>query len=113
MYKLYYPIIYYSKYKNLLIPIIIKEYIKNPPWISDTDNYDKEQVKKDLNVTNKELNKIILNKKYLGSYYTFEGCPASKGLLQFDLWNEKPSDNMISKWDLLKQDIMTMVFRDI
>ena len=30
-------------------------------------------------------------------YSTFEGSPASKGLLQFDLWNSKPSDDMLEK----------------
>ena len=81
----------------------INEYIKDPPWMSD--NYDKVKVKEHLNVTNEELNKIILNKKFMGSYSSFEGSPASKGLLQFDLWDEKPSDDMLEKWDLLKQDI--------
>jgi ribonucleotide reductase alpha subunit len=76
------------------------------------DDYDKETVKKDLNVTNKELNKIILNQEYVGSYSTFEGSPASKGLLQFDLWNESPSDEMLDKWNLLKQDIMKYGLRN-
>lgn len=30
-----------------------------------------------------------------GSYETFEGSPASKGILQFDMWNVKPS----KRWD--------------
>lgn len=30
-----------------------------------------------------------------GPYETYEGSPASQGLLQFDLWNKKPSD----RWD--------------
>ena len=89
---------------------IIKEYIKKPPWMND--DYDKETVKKDLNVTNKELNKIILNQQYVGSYSTFEGSPASKGLLQFDLWNESPSAEMLDKWNLLKQDIMKYGLRN-
>ena len=88
----------------------INEYIKDPPWMSD--NYDKVKVKEHLNVTNEELNKIILNKKFMGSYSSFEGSPASKGLLQFDLWNEKPSDDMLEKWDSLKQDIMKYGLRN-
>lgn len=39
-----------------------------------------------------------------GSYSSFEGSPASKGLLQFDLWNQKPL-NMYD-WDQLKQNII-------
>ena len=39
-----------------------------------------------------------------GRYSSFEGSPASKGLLQFDLWNQKPL-NMYD-WDKLKQNII-------
>ena len=38
--------------------------------------------------------------------------PASKGLLQFDLWNEKPSENMLNKWNELKQDIIKYGLRN-
>lgn len=38
-----------------------------------------------------------------GPYETYEGSPASKGLLQFDLWNRKPSE--LWDWDKLKQDL--------
>merc|ERR1719230_799015 len=31
-----------------------------------------------------------------GPYETYEGSPASKGLLQFDLWNRKPKSG---RWD--------------
>jgi ribonucleoside-diphosphate reductase alpha subunit len=39
-----------------------------------------------------------------GKYSSFEGSPASKGLLQFDLWNQEPL-NMFD-WDELKQKII-------
>lgn len=35
-----------------------------------------------------------------GSYSTYEGSPASKGLLQFDLWDHKPTE--LWNWQLLK-----------
>lgn len=38
-----------------------------------------------------------------GAYESFEGSPASKGLLQFDLWSRKPSE--LWDWDTLKQDM--------
>jgi len=38
-----------------------------------------------------------------GHYETFPGCPASKGILQFDMWNVKPSDRW--DWDGLKAQI--------
>lgn len=48
-----------------------------------------------LNRTNKDL---------LGAYSTFEGSPTSKGILQYDMWNVKPTPNRYN-WDLLKQNI--------
>jgi ribonucleoside-diphosphate reductase subunit M1 len=38
-----------------------------------------------------------------GAYQTYEGSPASKGLLQFDLWNRKPTE--LWDWDTLKQKL--------
>ncbi|HEY8403507.1 MAG TPA: ribonucleoside-diphosphate reductase subunit alpha [Flavobacteriales bacterium] len=38
-----------------------------------------------------------------GHYETFPGSPASKGILQFDMWNVKPSDRW--EWDVLKEEI--------
>ena len=38
-----------------------------------------------------------------GSYETFEGSPTSKGILQFDLWGEKPSDRY--DWFSLKEKV--------
>ena len=40
-----------------------------------------------------------LSKTY-GKYSTFDGSPASFGLLQFDLWNFKPRNDY--DWDTLK-----------
>ena len=39
-----------------------------------------------------------------GSYSTFEGSPASKGILQFDMWNVTPSNRY--DWNKLKKDII-------
>ena len=39
-----------------------------------------------------------------GSYSTFQGSPASKGILQFDMWNVKPSSDL--DWDKMKKNIM-------
>jgi ribonucleoside-diphosphate reductase alpha chain len=38
-----------------------------------------------------------------GCYETYEGSPASKGMLQFDLWEENPEEEL--RWDLLKRKI--------
>ena len=44
-----------------------------------------------------------LAKKY-GPYSSFKGSPASKGILQFDMWGIKPSSSMWD-WEELKADI--------
>ena len=38
-----------------------------------------------------------------GPYESWKGSPISKGILQFDLWNIKPSDRW--EWDLLREEI--------
>jgi ribonucleotide reductase alpha subunit len=45
-----------------------------------------------------------LSQMHAGSYSSFEGSPASKGQLQFDLWNIEPSDRY--DWLALKQSII-------
>ena len=46
-----------------------------------------------------------------GSYETFDGSPASKGILQFDLWNVTPDSGRYD-WDALKQKIMVHGLRN-
>lgn len=46
-----------------------------------------------------------------GKYSSFEGSPASKGLLQFDLWNHKPSP-LFDDWDVLKEKVKTTGLRN-
>ena len=65
----------------------------------------------------KEINKKIFEAIYYGAlkksnelakvdgpYKLFEGSPFSKGILQFDMWNIKPSNNW--DWSKLKDDII-------
>ena len=49
--------------------------------------------------------------KYRGAYSTFDGSPASQGLLQFDLWNEKPG-GILWNWDELKENIVKYGIRN-
>jgi ribonucleotide reductase alpha subunit/intein/homing endonuclease len=44
------------------------------------------------------------NQKLFGAYTSFEGSPASKGILQFDMWSIEPSDRY--DWAKLKQSII-------
>ncbi len=43
-----------------------------------------------------------LAKEY-GAYETYEGSPASQGILQFDMWNETPTDRW--EWEVLREEI--------
>ena len=64
-----------------------------------------------------ELNKKIFEHMYYaaleasvedakkdGAYSSFEGSPASKGILQFDMWGVKPSSEL--DWDKLKKNVV-------
>jgi ribonucleoside-diphosphate reductase alpha chain len=57
-----------------------------------------------------EFEKGIMHGDYAGAYTSFVGSPISQGLLQFDLWNAKPSDRY--NWDALRQDIMQYGIRN-
>ena len=48
-------------------------------------------------------NKMAL--KY-GTYETFDGSPASKGILQYDMWNVKPRLYSEDEWSYLKKNII-------
>jgi ribonucleotide reductase alpha subunit len=54
---------------------------------------------------------IFLPEKFIGSYSSFVDSPASKGILQFDMWNIKP-DNLRYDWDALKNSIVTYGLRN-
>ena len=45
-----------------------------------------------------------------GSYSTFKGSPASQGILQFDMWNIKPSNRY--NWKDLKDQIFEYGLRN-
>ena len=51
-----------------------------------------------------------IEKECYGSYSTFEGSPASKGILQFDMWGVEPSDRY--DWEGLKTEIKTHGLRN-
>ena len=50
--------------------------------------------------------------KEKGTYETFSGSPASKGILQFDMWNKTPEKIQNEKWDFLKQEIQECGLRN-
>lgn len=52
----------------------------------------------------------IQNDSLSGAYSSFVGSPASNGILQFDMWNVKPSDRY--DWQKLKDSIKTHGIRN-
>jgi len=48
---------------------------------------------------------IRKSKNLMGTYSSFEGSPASQGILQFDMWSTTPSDRY--DWASLKESIKT------
>jgi ribonucleotide reductase alpha subunit len=46
-----------------------------------------------------------LKPSHIGAYQSFEGSPASKGILQFDMWGIEPTPNRYD-WNALKQSIV-------
>ena len=52
---------------------------------------------------NEELNNLSDN--HLGAYSSFEGSPASKGILQFDMWRVDPTKHGRYDWSELKESI--------
>ena len=54
---------------------------------------------------------VIPNRRRItGAYSSFDGSPASKGILQFDLWDVKPSNHY--DWDGLKSNIKRFGLRN-
>ena len=53
--------------------------------------------------------------KYLGAYSSFEGSPLSQGKFQFDLWEEKPLDEVPGikfNWSTLRENILEFGVRN-
>tara|TARA_Y100000768_G_scaffold371020_1_gene337340 strand:- start:1396 stop:3927 length:2532 start_codon:yes stop_codon:yes gene_type:complete len=77
--------------------------------ISDTDqNMQYEELLSTIKPIPAEMNN--LNNDYVGAYSSFDGSPASKGILQFDMWNVEPSDRY--DWELLKKSIIQYGIRN-
>jgi ribonucleoside-diphosphate reductase alpha subunit len=72
-----------------------------------------EQLNKDIFETiyyNALVASNNLSKKY-GPYESFTDSPTSKGILQFDLWNHKPTSDRYN-WTKLKEDIILYGLRN-
>jgi len=57
------------------------------------------------------IKEIYLGESCAGAYSSFMGSPASKGILQFDMWKVKPSEDRYD-WTALKQRIQIYGIRN-
>ena len=76
------------------------------------DSQQAAQLNKDIfeTIYNAALEESCSLAQKHGSYQTFSGSPASKGILQFDMWDVSPSDRY--NWDALKSKIKTNGLRN-
>jgi len=63
-----------------------------------------------ISMINAEKRNITYN-NHLGAYSSFEGSPASKGVLQFDMWGIDPTDERYN-WSILKEYIIEYGLRN-
>jgi ribonucleotide reductase alpha subunit len=63
-----------------------------------------------INLLNAEKRNITYN-NHLGAYSSFEGSPASKGVLQFDMWGVDPTNERYN-WSILKEYIIEYGLRN-
>lgn len=47
-----------------------------------------------------------------GKYESFEGSPASKGILQFDMWNAEPCSELGHDWESMKDNVVKYGLRN-
>ena len=68
------------------------------------DGFNENTNTNTMNFSHYNSIKYGLKGQHYGSYQSFEGSPASKGILQFDLWSTEPSDRY--DWNVLKKSII-------
>ena len=81
---------------------IISDYKR---MVKDTENFTKEQVESFKNINYILESELELPVMYSGSYSSFMGSPTQNGILQFDLWNQKPLEEIEERFTKIKEDI--------
>ena len=118
--------------RNSMIEILKQEYMSSWSFMTDYDicqdykvfDYvtasSVETILNEENVTDllqqckpirREIERNMTRCECYGSYSSFEGSPASRGILQFDMWNIVPSSGRYD-WTKLKADIQEYGLRN-
>jgi len=83
--------------------------IKRTIKIKELLNEDRNNLLDYIDKYEYNINKLT-NNDLVGAYSSFEGSPASKGILQFDMWNTTPSERY--DWSSLKESIVKYGLRN-
>lgn len=89
------------------LPHKLKTKEQLPVGISPLNEYDLQYFSTFMDASG-EIAKPL---KWIGAYTTFAGSPSSEGILQFDMWNAKPTEGRYD-WAKLKTDIMQYGIRN-
>ena len=83
----------------------MKKLIESKITVPEYYEYDHVIQNKEFNELYHEMKpcKYEMNNKFYGTYSSYEGSPFSQGILQFDMWDIKPT--MTSKWEELKKEM--------
>ena len=91
--------------------IIAEEFTENGKIPLDRLDADTMKLIKKFHIKRAEINLRNKGNEFVGgAYSSFADCPASKGILQFDMWGVTPSNRY--DWNSLKQSIITHGLRN-
>jgi ribonucleoside-diphosphate reductase alpha chain len=91
--------------------IITEEFTENGAIPLDRLDADTMKLIEKFHIKRAEINLRNKGNEFVGgAYSSFADCPASKGILQFDMWNVKPSDRY--DWQHLKNNIIKFGLRN-
>jgi len=84
--------------------ISVKKSVENLKYEYDDDYVFSFEISTELQDLRPNVKEMKLDEKVAGAYSSFQGSPASNGILQFDMWNVTPSSRY--DWTKLKTSIM-------
>lgn len=88
---------------------VVEDYVSASSSTTIENDYKVTKLLEKYKPIRREIVRNIDNKKH-GSYSSFEGSPASQGILQFDMWGVIPSNRY--DWDNLKDTIKKFGIRN-
>lgn len=91
-------------------------YINNEEHCNDyvvikQENNDTTEVER-LLAEYRPIRAELRNVRYPGAYSSYDGSPMSKGILQFDMWDDVTLNIPIDRWNRLRKDIATYGVRN-